>query len=43
LLNSLWLIAALFVAAFAVAGALRPRAAAPEPAYTSDPAQQAPS
>ena len=29
LLNSLWLIAALFVAAFAVAGSLRPRAAGP--------------
>ncbi|MGH3211437.1 MAG: MFS transporter, partial [Trebonia sp.] len=29
LLNSLWLIAALFVAAFAAAGSLRPRAAAP--------------
>jgi MFS family permease len=31
LLNSLWLIAALFVAAFAAAGALGPRAAVPEP------------
>jgi MFS family permease len=31
LLNSLWLIAALFVAAFAVAGSLRPRTAVPEP------------
>jgi MFS family permease len=31
LLNSLWLIAALFVAAFAAAGSLRPRAAVPEP------------
>ena len=31
LLNSLWLIAALFVAAFAVAGSLGPRAAAAEP------------
>jgi MFS family permease len=35
LLNSLWLIAALFVAAFAAAGSLRPRRPAPEPAYTS--------
>ena len=34
LLNSLWLIAALFVAAFAVAGSLAPRAAVPEPART---------
>jgi nitrate/nitrite transporter NarK len=32
LLNALWLIAALFIAAFAVAGSLRPRPAAPEPA-----------
>jgi MFS family permease len=32
LLNSLWLIAALFVAAFAAAGSLRPRPSAPEPA-----------
>jgi MFS family permease len=32
LLNSLWLIAALFVAAFAAAGSLRPRPPAPEPA-----------
>ena len=31
LLNSLWLIAALFVAAFAAAGSLGPRAAVPEP------------
>jgi MFS family permease len=37
LLNSLWLIAALFVAAFAVAGSLRPRAAVPEPAHASHP------
>jgi MFS family permease len=37
LLNSLWLIAALFVAAFAAAGSLRPRHAAPEPAHTSQP------
>jgi MFS family permease len=35
LLNSLWLIAALFVAAFAAAGSLRPRRPAPEPAYSS--------
>ena len=35
LLNSLWLIAALFVAAFAAAGALRPRRSAPEPAPAS--------
>ena len=35
LLNSLWLIAALFVAAFAAAGSLRPRRPAPEPAYAS--------
>jgi MFS family permease len=39
LLNSLWLIAALFAAAFAAAGSLRPRRSAPEPAYTSGPAQ----
>jgi MFS family permease len=39
LLSSLWLIAALFVAAFAAAGSLRPRQAAPEPAYTSGPVQ----
>jgi MFS family permease len=39
LLNSLWLIAALFVAAFAAAGALRPRRSVPEPAYASGPAQ----
>jgi MFS family permease len=32
LLSSLWVIAALFVAAFAAAGALRPRTAVPEPA-----------
>ncbi len=31
LLNALWLIAALFVAAFAAAGALRPRRSAPRP------------
>ena len=31
LLNSLWLIAALFVAAFAAAGSLRPRTSAPDP------------
>jgi MFS family permease len=37
LLNSLWLIAALFVAAFAAAGSLRPRRPAPEPAYASRP------
>jgi MFS family permease len=43
LLNSLWLIAALFVAAFAVAGSLRPRAAVPAPANSAHPAQQAPS
>jgi MFS family permease len=35
LLNSLWLIAALFVAAFAAASSLRPRQTAPEPANTS--------
>jgi MFS family permease len=37
LLNALWLLAALFLAAFAVAGVLRPRAAArePEPATRS--------
>jgi MFS family permease len=35
LLNSLWLIAALFVAAFAAAGSLRPRQPAPEPAYAA--------
>ena len=39
LLSSLWLIAALFVAAFAAASSLRPRQAAPEPAYTSGPVQ----
>ena len=32
LLNALWLIVALFVAAFAAAGSFRPRPAAPEPA-----------
>ena len=32
LLSSLWLIVALFLAAFAAAGSLRPRSAAPEPA-----------
>jgi len=37
LLNSLWLIAALFVAAFAAAGSLRPRRPAQEPAYASQP------
>ena len=35
LLNSLWLIAALFVAAFAAASSFRPRQPAPEPAFTS--------
>jgi MFS family permease len=35
LLNSLWLIAALFVAAFAAASSLRPRRPAPEPAYAA--------
>jgi MFS family permease len=35
LLNSLWLIAALFIAAFAVAGSLRPRQPAPELARAS--------
>jgi MFS family permease len=35
LLSSLWLIAALFVAAFAAASSLRPRRSAPEPAHTS--------
>jgi MFS family permease len=35
LLNSLWLIAALFVAAFAAASSLRPRQTAPEPAHAS--------
>jgi MFS family permease len=43
LLNSLWLIAALFVAAFAVAGSLAPRAPVPEPAHSAHPAEQAPS
>jgi MFS family permease len=37
LLNSLWLIAALFVAAFAAAGSLRPRRPAQEPAYAAEP------
>jgi hypothetical protein len=37
LLQSLWLIAALFLAAFAAAGALRPRPTAPEPAATHHP------
>jgi MFS family permease len=36
LLNSLWLIAALFVAAFAVASSLGPRTAVPEPAPSYD-------
>jgi predicted MFS family arabinose efflux permease len=40
LLNALWVIAALFVAAFAVAGSLGPRTAVTEPAYAS---AQAPS
>ena len=35
LLNSLWLLAALFVAAFAAAPSFRPRPPAPEPAFTS--------
>jgi MFS family permease len=35
LLNSLWLIAALFVAAFAAAGSLRPRPPAAEPAHAA--------
>jgi MFS family permease len=35
LLNSLWLIAALFVAAFAAAPSFRPRRPSPEPAFTS--------
>jgi cyanate permease len=30
LLNALWLVVIMFLAAFAVAGSLRPRAAAPE-------------
>jgi MFS family permease len=34
LLNSFWLIVALFVAAFAAAGSFRPRSATPEPAAT---------
>ena len=37
LLNSLWLIAALFVAAFAAAGSLRPRAAVADPAPSALP------
>ena len=37
LLNALWLIAALFIAAFAVAGSLHPRPAAPEPADAPSP------
>jgi predicted MFS family arabinose efflux permease len=37
LLRSLWLIAALFLAAFAAAGALRPRPPAAEPAATHQP------
>jgi MFS family permease len=37
LLNALWLIAALFLAAFAVAGSLRPRPAVPEPPDTPHP------
>jgi len=36
LLRSLWLIAALFIAAFAAAGALAPRAVVPEPAVGVD-------
>jgi len=43
LLSSLWLIAALFAAAFAVAGSLGPRPAAREPAPGSAPAEQPPS
>jgi predicted MFS family arabinose efflux permease len=35
LLHALWLIAAMFIAAFAAAGSLSPRAAAPEPAGTT--------
>jgi MFS family permease len=38
LLNALWLLAALFVAAFAVAGALRPRPAVREPERAAGPA-----
>jgi len=37
LLGALWVIAALFAGAFAVAGSFRPRQAAPEPAVTSHP------
>jgi hypothetical protein len=37
LLNALWLIVALFVAAFAAAGSFRPRPAAPEPAAAPRP------
>jgi hypothetical protein len=37
LLNALWLIVALFFAAFAAAGSFRPRSAAPEPADASRP------
>ena len=37
LLNSLWLIVALFFAAFAAAGSFRPRPAAPEPAGAAGP------
>ncbi|HEY0932774.1 MAG TPA: MFS transporter [Trebonia sp.] len=36
LLRSLWLIGALFIAAFAAAGSLAPRPAVPEPAVTAD-------
>jgi len=37
LLNSLWLIVALFIAAFAAASSFRPRPAAPEPADAPEP------
>ena len=37
LLNALWLIVALFLAAFAAAGSFRPRPAAPEPAAAPHP------
>jgi hypothetical protein len=37
LLNALWLIVALFFAAFAAAGSFRPRPAAPEPAGAPSP------
>jgi MFS family permease len=37
LLNALWLVVALFVAAFAAAGSFRPRPAAPEPAAAPRP------